>query len=108
MQRLTGHINIPNYKKVSRRDRKDTQNRGGILTFQRQDFNGLVHIKNCDDEERSWHFLNLGAEAFLIANWYRPGASVHDGFARLHQEVAEYFQECSGVLIVGDLNVHHK
>ena len=60
----TEHINISNYKKVSRRDRKDTQNRGGILTFQRQDFNGLVHIKNCDDEERSWHFLNLGAETF--------------------------------------------
>lgn len=104
----TEHIKIENYKEVSRRDRKKTENRGGILTLQRQDFNGLVHIKDCDEEERSWHFLNLGAEIFLIANWYRPGASVHDGFVRLHQEIAGYFQECSGVLIVGDLNVHHK
>jgi len=53
-------IAITGYNEVSRRDRKTTANRGGILTLQRDDFNGLVHIKNCAVEERSWHFLKVG------------------------------------------------
>jgi hypothetical protein len=78
------------------------------VTFQRQDFNGLVHIKNCEDEERSWHFLKVGVETILLANWYRPAATIQEGFVQLYSDVAEYFQECSGVMIAGDLNVHHK
>jgi len=101
-------LDVPSYKTVSRRDRKTTANRGGILTLQREDFNGLVHIKNCVEEERSWHFLTLGVETILLANWYRPGATVHDGFANLYAEVGEHFQEMSGILIAGDLNIHHK
>ena len=65
----TEHLDVPGYDVVSRRDRKTTANRGGIMTLQRKDFNGLVHIKNCDDEERSWHFLTLGVETILFANW---------------------------------------
>jgi len=101
-------IKLFNYVVVSRRDRKKTANRGGVMTFQRADFNALIHIKDCDEEERSWHFLNLGIETFLIANWYRPGDSQHDGFMNLHAEASEYFQQCSGMLIAGDLNIHHK
>ena len=106
----TENIEVPDYDVVSRRDRKPTANRGGILTLQRKDFNGLVHIKNCDDEERSWHFLTMGVETILFANWYRPGATAidHDGFQNLYAEVGEYFQEMSGIFIAGDLNVHHK
>ena len=43
----------------------------------------------------------------LIANWYRPGASIHDGFERLYSDVAKYYHEVSGVFIAGDLNIHH-
>ena len=46
-------IAVAGYTEVSRRDRKATANRGGIVTLQRADFNGLVHIKNCEEEERS-------------------------------------------------------
>ena len=47
----TEQIKIEHYTQVSRRDRKQTANRGGILTLQRHDFSGLVHIKDCEDEE---------------------------------------------------------
>jgi len=104
----TEAVKIPNYNVVSRRDRKKTANRGGILTLQRHDFNGLVHIKDCELEERSWHFLRLGFDTILVANWYRPGATVHDGFVNLYAEMAEYWYEISGVVIAGDLNIHHK
>jgi len=104
----TEAVTIPNYNVVSRRDRKRTANRGGILALQRQDFNGLVHIKDCAAEERSWHFLRLGFDTILLANWYRPGATVHDGFANLYTELAEYWYEISGVFVAGDLNIHHR
>ena len=43
----------PGYRIISRRDRHPGANRGGILTLQRDDFNGLVHIGNNATEERS-------------------------------------------------------
>ena len=107
-------ISVSGYRIVSRRDRKTSDNSyfatrcGGILTLQRDDFNCLVHIKNCEDEERSYHFLRLGMETILVANWYRPGAIVHDGFAQLHDEVRDHYQDISGIVIAGDLNVHHR
>ena len=108
LDKSTESVNIPGYTEVSRRDRSDGPNRGGILILQRDDFNGLVKICNCETEERSWHFLRLGVETILLASWYRPGASEHDGFVNLHRQVGQYFQVLSGVFLAGDLNVHHR
>ena len=101
-------VTISGYTVSSRRDRKISENRGGILTLHREDFNCLVHIKNCDEEERSYHFMRLGLETILVANWYRPGATDHDGFSKLHEEIRVYYQDLSGIVIAGDLNVHHR
>ena len=99
---------IPGYKIISRRDRHENANRGGILTLARDDFNGLSHISNCEDEERSWHFMSLGAETILVGNWYRPGASVHDGFEKLQTELGAFSSQVSGIILSGDLNIHHR
>ena len=74
----------------------------------REDFNGLSFISNCAEEERSWHFMNLGAETILVGNWYRPGASNHDGFEKLQSELAVFSAQVSGTIISGDLNIHHR
>ena len=84
---------IPGYVNCSRRDRHKGANRGGIAVFRREDFNGIVHITNSEKEERSWHFLKLGVETYLLANWYRLGASEFDGFSSLYSELAEYFPQ---------------
>jgi len=47
-------------------------------------------------------------ETILLANWYRSPSSGHDGFASLYSEVAQYFYEVTGTLVMGDMNVHHK
>ena len=47
-------------------------------------------------------------EIVLIVNWYRAGASVHDGFAGLYAELAEYVTQVTGFLFVGYLNIHHQ
>ena len=101
---------IHGYKIVSRRDRYDgdRENRGGVLVLRRDDFNGIVHISNSAVDERSWHFVKLGVETILLGNWYRPGSSAFDGFSELYAELAEHFSEISGVLLVGDLNIHHQ
>ena len=101
-------VNVTGYTQVSRRDRKAGANRGGILTLQREDFNALVHIRNCENEERSLHFLRLDSETCLIANWYRPGALEHDGFTNLAVELKDLFDQISGIVIAGDLNIHHQ
>jgi len=80
----TKAIVIPGYEEVSRRDRSPLENRGGILTLRRDDFNCLVHISNTPTEERSWHFLKVGVDTILLANWYRPGSSASDEFSTLY------------------------
>ena len=93
---------------MSRRDRKAGENRGGILTLQRQDFTCLVHIKNSEEEERSLHFLRIEVDTFLVINWYSPGASEYDGFEKFHEELKAYSGQISGPIIAGDSNVHHR
>ena len=67
-----------------------------------------MHIRNSEDEERSWHFLRLGVDTILVANWYRPDATIHTTCANLYTEMNEFFHEISGIVIAGDLNIHHK
>ena len=55
----TKDLKIAGYTEVSRRDRHAGADRGGISTFQRDDFNGLVQSRNCEDEERSCTFSDL-------------------------------------------------
>ena len=43
-----------------------------------------------------------------MANWYRPGASEHNGYTALYSEIAVYYQEVSGIFIAGDMNIHHQ
>ena len=43
----------------------------------------------------------------MVGNWYRPGASIHDGFAQLQTELSDFSSHVSGVILSGDLNIHH-
>ena len=103
-----GQIFIPNYKVVSRRDRKNETNRGGILTLSRNDFNDLVHIEDANEEERSWHYLHIDPEVILLANWYRPGSTTHDGFESYTADLQRLCSEATGIIVTGDLNIHHE
>ena len=74
----------------------------------RDGFNALAFISNCESEERAWHFLNMDSEVVLLANWYRPGASIHDGFEKIQEELGALAAQATGVIIADDLNVHHQ
>ena len=45
-------LQISGYATVSRRDRSKEENRGGIITLRRKDFNNLVHVSHSVNEER--------------------------------------------------------
>ena len=79
-----------------------------ILTLRRDDFNCLVHIQDSDSEERNWHFLRVQLETILLINWYRSPSVINDNFDQLYKEMSSFFHEASGVLMIGDLNIHHK
>ena len=48
----TESISVSNYNVISRRDRSLNENRGGVLTLSRNDFNKFVHIEASMEEER--------------------------------------------------------
>ena len=47
---------LPNFIILSRRDRSSKPNRGGIITFLREDVKNAVFLKHANSAERSWHF----------------------------------------------------
>ena len=110
----TEHVDIKGYVVVSRRDRRPTDKLdcgdkcGGILTLRRDDFNCLVHIQHSDGEERSWHFLRVQLETILLINWYRSPSVIHDKFEQLYTEMSSFFHDASGMIMIGNLNIHLK
>ena len=73
----------------------------------RDDFNKSVHVENSITEERSWHFLHVEPEILLVGNWYRPGATVHDSFVGLQTDLTKFMPDVTGIIVTGDLNIHH-
>ena len=73
----------------------------------RHDFNRLVHIENSGYDERSWHYLHIEPETVLLGNWYRPGATIHDGYVNLISEIEKHSTESTGIILSGDLNIQH-
>ena len=100
-------IHIPGYNIVSRRDRKDSESRGGIITYARQVIYNIVCIKNSVSAERSCHYLHLDVGTFAICNWYRPPASSDEVIATLQEEMSELKGEVVSIIIMGDCNMHH-
>ena len=60
---------IPNYIELSRRDRSDSENRGGIIAFVRKDVRNVVHVSNSSVGERSWHLLHTDMGSIALCNW---------------------------------------
>ena len=51
-------IQIPYYKLISRRDRSEGDNKGGIATYARLDVINFVEVRISSDVERVWQYLH--------------------------------------------------
>ena len=99
-------IRIPGYKLISRRDRSEGENRGGIVVYAQDDVRTLVEFKVCLDAERIWLLLHLDVGTIAVCNWYRPGAAGEAPITSLAHEITELRDEVIGFLIMGDCNIH--
>ena len=61
---------LPNYVVVSRRDRCPGPNRGGVITYARQDLNNIVQFSQAKSSERLWHIVQRDSGNVAICNWY--------------------------------------
>jgi len=99
---------IPNYHIIGRRDRNASDNRGGVIVYARQDVNNIVLFHTSEQAERLWCLVHRDTGSMAICNWYYPpGASLSE-IASFETEVAEMSKVADEILVVGDLNVHHK
>ena len=101
-------VSLLNYRVISRRDRSEGENRGGVITYARLDVLNIVCVKESLDAERVWHYLHLDVGAVAICNWYRPGAGGEEQIASLAEDLVEIRDDVIGIIIMGDCNVHHR
>ena len=101
-------IIIPNYILVSRKDRSEHSNRGGIAAFARRDVSNIVLIEESIYAERAWHLLHTDVGTIAIVNWYRPGSSPITHITSFREEFAQHAHEFQSIVVAGDLNIHHR
>ena len=111
LTRIVKEVTLGGYTLVSRLDRRDGRQGGGIALF------ALPHIAACITllehaadihHERSWHALHGDLGPVLLCIWYRPPCPGEIGsIIAFENEWARLSTGFIGTLVVGDLNVHH-
>ena len=106
-------VTLEGYDLVARKDRTKSRGRaskgkgGGVCVFAAKEVSKqVVHLKDSEDSERLWMTVHSDLGPYLVGVWYRP-PSHNDtvGILSLAGELAG--EEAVGVLVVGDMNVHH-
>ena len=102
-------LNLPGYHLVSRADRLTGAKRGygGVVIFERDGLNMLVHLESSSEAERVWAVLHTDVGPFLLGNWYRPPDAPWSQTESLSSELTRLADDYVGVILVGDMNVHH-
>ena len=55
-----------------------------------------------------WCVLHTNLGALLIGNWYRPPDEDGSSVIILQTEIERLRCDCVGVILLGDINIHHK
>ena len=93
---------------ISRRDRHEGENRGGVLTLCRDDVKNIVFLSHSACAERSWHLIQRDSGSILIVNWYRPPSEDGTSIDGLNSEMQAHAHQTDELVICGDLNIHHR
>ena len=99
---------IPGYICISRRDRAESVNRGGIATYAIHSLKNIVLLEKSADCERCWHLLRLDTGNIFIVNWYRSPSENEASIMSLREEILNHSVDSCGCIIAGDMNIHHK
>ena len=66
---------IPGYICIARRDRAQSENRGGVMCLAKLSFQDLVPLEMSRDAERIWLLLHLDVGSILLCNLTLPRSS---------------------------------
>ena len=99
---------IANYSCISRFDRQDGRQGGGIAIYAKVSFSNLVHVSNSASAERSWHYLHTDLGIIAICNMYKPPDAGMDTISSLRTELHAHSEYCHGYIVMGDFNIHHR
>ena len=99
----TKHLLIPNFQEISRKDRKDGPNRGGVITYARDDLNNIGSYIKSKNAERTWDLLQRNTGSIAICNWYLPPGNSLEEIESLKNELDEMNAIAGFVIIVGDM-----
>ncbi len=102
-------LKLSKYELVSRRDRPDQRGWGGIALYARWDVHqNIVHLRDSEALELSWHTLHTDAGPLLLGVWYRRPDRGETATIEAFDKELEDFRDFVGRLVVGDMNVHNE
>ena len=95
-------------KKVSRLDRRDGRQGGGICVYCKSHLDCLVEVCHSEVAERSWMYLHSDHGIILIGNCYRPPDADDICITSLPDEINQHLPHVNGIVLIGDFNIHHR
>ena len=81
---------------------------GGVAIYAKNSFASIALIEHSSDSERTWAVLHTNIGPVLIGNWYRAPDEDGSSVSTLPHELDRLRGEYIGIIIAGDLNVHHR
>ena len=99
---------LEGYTKVSRLDRRDGRQGGGIMLFAKDAFRNCVHLEDSPCAELSWHMLHTSLGPVLLAVWYRAPDADSSHLLSMMAEWRRLSEGAIATIILGDLNIHQR
>ena len=102
-------IPISGFHIVGRLDRTSGPKRGfgGVAVYARSSLADIALVEYIEGAERMWCVLHTNVGALLLGNWYRAPDENDSSIASLQSEILRLRGEYIGVILLGDLNIHH-
>ena len=81
---------------------------GGVAIYAHTSLSNIALQLKSQDSERIWCILHTNIGAFLVGNWYRAPDTGDASVLSLSTELASLRGDVVGVILAGDVNVHHR
>ncbi len=81
---------------------------GGVAVYAKNSLTNIALLAYSEGAERMWCILHTNVGAFLLGNWYRAPDAGDDSICSLPTELASLRDDVVGVILAGDVNIHHR
>ena len=100
---------LTGYVLVARRDRGGLRRKGGVAVFAKMEVaRYVVFLENSEVSERSWLMIHSDNGPILFGAWYRrPSYGEVASIDILRTDIERLGTRVIGIVICGDMNVHH-